>query len=255
MREPVLKVEHVTKTFRERGGRRFRALDDVSFCVGEKECVGIVGESGCGKSTLARVITRLILPDSGSVQLLGTEMTQAKGKELRRAYRNMKMIFQEPRSSFDPRLTLGNSIREALGPSVSGRKEQEAEVARLLGTVGLDPRFADAYPRQVSGGECQRAAIARAIAQKPGLLICDEATSALDVSVQAQIIELLTGIRQETGAAFLFISHDLALVSSFCDRTIVLCGGRVVEEGPTRQIIEQPREEYTKKLVSSVLTL
>ena len=255
MREPVLKVEHVTKTFRERGGRRFRALDDVSFCVGEKECVGIVGESGCGKSTLARVITRLILPDSGSVQLLGTEMTQAKGKELRRAYRNMKMIFQEPRSSFDPRLTLGNSIREALGPSVSGRKEQEAEGARLLGTVGLDPRFADAYPRQVSGGECQRAAIARAIAQKPGLLICDEATSALDVSVQAQIIELLTGIRQETGAAFLFISHDLALVSSFCDRTIVLCGGRVVEEGPTRQIIEQPREEYTKKLVSSVLTL
>ena len=255
MNEPVLKIEHVTKTFRERGGRLFKAVDDLSLYVGENECVGIVGESGCGKSTLARIITRLILPDSGSVKFCGTELTQAQGSALRSAYRNMKMIFQEPRSSFDPRLTLGTSIRDALKPVLKGKQEQDAEIERLLSVVGLDKRFAKAYPRQVSGGECQRAAIARAIAQKPKLLICDEATSALDVSVQAQVIELLTRIREETGISYLFISHDLALVSSFCDRTYVLYGGRVVEEGITKDIIEHPQQEYTRRLLDSVLTV
>ena len=255
MAEPVLEVRNVTKTFRERGGNRFLALDNVSLTVEEGECVGIVGESGCGKSTLARVITRLILPDSGSVHFCGTEMTKIGGTRLRRAYRDMKMIFQEPRSSFDPRLTLGASIRDALRPVMRGKREQDAEIERLLRTVGLEARFAGAYPRQVSGGECQRAAIARAIAQRPRLLICDEATSALDVSVQAQVVELLNGIRQETGISYLFISHDLALVSSFCDRTYVLYGGRVVEHGPTARIIREPREEYTKRLLALVLTI
>lgn len=255
MAEPVLEVRNVTKTFRERGGNRFLALDNVSLAVEEGECVGIVGESGCGKSTLARVITRLILPDSGSVHFCGTEMTEIGGARLRRAYRDMKMIFQEPRSSFDPRLTLGASIRDALRPVMRGKREQDAEIERLLRTVGLEARFAGAYPRQVSGGECQRAAIARAIAQRPKLLICDEATSALDVSVQAQVVELLNGIRRETGISYLFISHDLALVSSFCDRTYVLYGGRVVEHGPTARIISQPQEEYTKRLLASVLTV
>ena len=255
MAEPVLEVRNVTKTFRERGGKRFLALDNVSLTVEEGECVGIVGESGCGKSTLARVITRLILPDSGAVHFCGKEMTEIGGAQLRRAYRDMKMIFQEPRSSFDPRLTLGASIRDALRPVMRGKGEQDAEIERLLRTVGLEERFAGAYPRQVSGGECQRAAIARAIAQRPRLLICDEATSALDVSVQAQVVELLNGIRRETGISYLFISHDLALVSSFCDRTYVLYGGRVVEHGPTARIISQPQEEYTKRLLASVLTV
>lgn len=255
MSDPILEVKNVTKTFRERGGRRFTALDDVSLAVGEGECVGVVGESGCGKSTLARVITRLILPDSGSVRFCGTEMTEVRGAQLRRAYRDMKMIFQEPRSSFDPRLTIGTSIRDALRPVVSGKKEQNAEIAHLLHAVGLEEHYADAYPRQMSGGECQRAAIARAIAQRPRLLICDEATSALDVSVQAQVVELLNTIRRETGISYLFISHDLALVSSFCDRTYVLYGGCVAEYGPTSQIIREPREEYTKRLLASVLTI
>ena len=255
MSDPILEVKNVTKTFRERGGRSFTALDDVSLAVGEGECVGVVGESGCGKSTLARVIARLILPDSGSVRFCGTEMTEVRGSQLRRAYRDMKMIFQEPRSSFDPRLTIGTSIRDALRTVVSGKKEQNAEIAHLLHAVGLEERYADAYPRQMSGGECQRAAIARAIAQRPRLLICDEATSALDVSVQAQVVELLNTIRRETGISYLFISHDLALVSSFCDRTYVLYGGRVAEHGPTSQIIREPREEYTKRLLASVLTI
>ena len=255
MSVPVLEVDHVTKTFRERGGKRFRALDDLSLTVGENECVGIVGESGCGKSTLARIITRLILPDEGTVRFCGIDMTRAKGAELKEVYRGMKMIFQEPRSSFDPRLTLGTSIRLALWNVLSDRKEQDAEIERLLSVVGLDRRFASSYPAEVSGGECQRAAIARAIAQKPRLLICDEATSALDVSVQAQVIKLLTDIRNETGLSYLFISHDLALVSSFCQRTFVLYGGRVVEEGPTERIINAPKEDYTKRLLASVLTV
>lgn len=255
MPKPVLDVRNVTKTFRERGGRRFKAVDDMSLSVHEGECVGIVGESGCGKSTLARIITRLILPDSGEVLFCGQDLTRLRGKELRRIYRNMDMIFQEPRSSFDPRLTLGSSIRSALAPVMPDKEEQDAEIRRLLDVVGLEERFVKAYPRQVSGGECQRAAIARAVAKKPRLLICDEATSALDVSVQAQVVELLAKIRQDSNISYLFISHDLALVSSFCNRVYVLYGGRVVEEGATKEVIENPKEEYTKRLLSSVLTV
>ena len=255
MPTPVLEVDNVTKTFRERGGKVFKAVDSLSLVVNEGESVGIVGESGCGKSTLARMITCLIRPDSGTIRFCGEDMAAKKGAELRRTYRNMKMIFQEPRSSFDPRLPLGESIEDALKPVMPDRKARGAEVLRLLPEVGLDPSFAGMYPRQVSGGECQRAAIARAIAQKPRLLICDEATSALDVSVQAQVLELLNRIRANNNISFLFISHDLALVSSFCDRTYVLYGGRVVEQGETKRIIHQPQEEYTKRLISSVLTV
>ena len=250
---PVLEVKHVDKTFREPGGRRFKALEDLSLTVLEGECVGIVGESGCGKSTLARIITRLITPDHGFVKFCGMELSSQKRRELQKTYRDMKMIFQEPRSSFDPRLTLGRSMRDALKPVMPDKKEQEREIGHLLELVGLDGSYAGMYPWQVSGGECQRAAIARAIAQNPRFLICDEATSALDVSVQAQIMELLTRIRREKKLSILFISHDLALVSSFCDRTYVLNHGRVVEAGETAQIIHAPKEPYTKRLIESLL--
>ena len=252
---PVLEVKHVDKTFREPGGRRLKALEDLSLTVLEGECVGIVGESGCGKSTLARIITRLITPDHGFVKFCGMELSSQKRRELQKTYRDMKMIFQEPRSSFDPRLTLGRSMRDALKPVMPDKKEQEREIGHLLELVGLDGSYAGMYPWQVSGGECQRAAIARAIAQNPRFLICDEATSALDVSVQAQIMELLTRIRKEKKLSILFISHDLALVSSFCDRTYVLNHGRVVEAGETAQIIHAPKEPYTKRLIESLLTV
>lgn len=252
--QTILEVSHVTKTFHERGGRTFRAVDDISLTVETGECVGIVGESGSGKSTLARIITRLILPGSGSVTLCGTELTAVKGAALRAAYRDMKMIFQEPRSSFDPRLTLGESLDDALKTVVPERAQRMSDAKQLFEKVGLDTHFLKLYPTQVSGGECQRAAIARAIAQKPRLLICDEATSALDVSVQAQIIGLLNEIRRESGLSLLFISHDLALVSSFCGRTYVLHDGKVVEQGATAQIIRAPSQPYTKQLVNSVLT-
>lgn len=255
MAKSILEVDHVTKTFRERGGRLFKAVDDLSLCVMEGECVGIVGESGCGKSTLARMITCLIKPDKGSIRFCGEDLAGKRGKELRNIYKNMKMIFQEPRSSFDPRLTLGESIQDAVRQEIPDKKQRELEVERLLQEVGLNAAFADMYPGQVSGGECQRAAIARAIAKKPQLLICDEATSALDVSVQAQVLELLNGIREKYNIAFLFISHDLALVNSFCDRTYVLYGGKVVESGETKDIIHNPKEEYTKRLLRSVLSV
>lgn len=253
--QTILEVSHVTKTFHEQDGRRFRALEDISVVVKEGECVGVVGESGSGKSTLARIAARLILPDSGRVTLCGREMTSLSGAALRAAYRDIKMIFQEPRSSFDPRLTFGESICEALRPVAPKREQRAAEAKRLLERMGLDADFLNYYPAQVSGGECQRAAIARAIAQKPRLLICDEATSALDVSVQAQIMGLLDDIRRESGLSLLFISHDLALVSSFCDRTCVFYEGRVVEQGETSRLIRTPEHPYTKRLVASVLQI
>lgn len=251
--QTILEVSHVTKTFRERGGQTFRAVDDISLTVEAGECVGIVGESGSGKSTLAHIITQLIQPDSGSITLCSTELTTAKGAVLRAAYRNMKMIFQEPRSSFDPRLTLGESLDEALKIVLPKRVQRTAEAKALLEKVGLHARFLTLYPAQVSGGECQRAAIARAIAQEPRLLICDEVTSALDVSVQAQIISLLHEIQRESGLSLLFISHDLTLVNGLCDRTYVLHDGKVVEQGATVQIIRAPLHPYTKQLVNAVL--
>lgn len=255
MAKSILEVDHVTKIFRERGGKLFKAVDDLSLCVNERECVGIVGESGCGKSTLARMITCLIKPNEGSIRFCGEDLVVKRGRKLRALYKNMKMIFQEPRSSFDPRLTLGESIQDAMRQEVPDKKQREQEVERLLLEVGLNASFANMYPRQVSGGECQRAAIARAIAHKPKLLICDEATSALDVSVQAQVLNLLNAIREKYNIAFLFISHDLALVNSFCDRTYVLYEGKVVESGETKEIIHDPKEEYTKRLLASVLSV
>lgn len=251
--QTILEVSHVTKTFRGRGGRALRAMDDVSLTVEAGECVGIVGESGSGKSTLAHIIACLLPPDSGSVALCGAELTTLRGAALRAAYRDMKMIFQEPRSSFDPRLTLGSSLDEALKPIVPGRAQRTIRARELMERVGLDARFLKLYPSQVSGGECQRAALARALAQKPRLLLCDEATSALDVSVQAHIIGLLNDIRRESGLSLLFISHDLALVSAFCDRIYVLHDGKVVEQGAAAQIIHAPAQPYTRRLVDSAL--
>ncbi|NLH01996.1 MAG: ATP-binding cassette domain-containing protein, partial [Clostridiales bacterium] len=174
----------------------------------------------------------------------------------RKAYKNVKMIFQEARSSLDPRLPLGESIRDAL--RVSGRmtaRECRRESERLLCSGGVDKSYDKAYPSNVSGGECQRAVIARAIATNPRLIVCDEATSALDVSVQAQILELLRELGEKNGTSFLFITHDLALVSGFCTRTYVMYRGEIAEHGKTVQIINNPQNVYTRKLISSVLSV
>lgn len=255
MTEKILTVKNLNKTFVSPYGRQ-RAVKDVSFHIERGESLGLVGESGCGKSTIAKLITRLLPVDHGSVSLCGEEMTKAGGKALRRSYRHVQMIFQDPVTSFDPRISIGKSISSVLlHHGLCARKEVEGQVCEVLAQVGLGPAYAKALPLHISGGECQRAAIARAIAVRPKLLICDEATSALDVSVQAQIVNLLTEIGRDYGMSFLFISHDLALVSAFCSRILVMYRGEIIEEAASMEILRQPRQPYTKLLLSSVFSV
>ena len=253
--EPILKVENLTKVFSRSGQDAFTAVNDISFSLNPGECLGIIGESGSGKTTLVNLITRLQDATSGSIVLDGKDITHLKGKELRKVYRKMQMVFQTPTDSFDPRRTLGDGIGESLRNIGMSRKETREEVERLLGKCGLPADFADRYPHQVSGGQCQRAAIARALAVKPRLLICDEATSALDVTVQKEILELLNELRSQQGnsLSILFICHDISLVQQFCDRVLVMYHGSIVEEGVPDTVIGHPQNAYTQRLIDSVL--
>ena len=252
MTDIILKAEHLKKVFIS-GKKSMTAVDDVSFELQRGECLGIVGESGSGKSTIAKMITHLEPVTGGQIFLDEKNITNAKGKELRDIYQDMQMVFQMPMESFDPRRTLGDGIGESLRNMGISKKETRNRVEKLLLTCGLTPEYADRYPHQVSGGECQRAAIARALAVEPKVLICDEATSALDVTVQKQIMELLMKLKKEKQLSFLFICHDLALIQMFCDRVIVMHDGHVEEEGTPEEIIENPKTEYTKRLIESVL--
>lgn len=229
------------------------AVDDVSFELNRGECLGIVGESGSGKSTIAKMITHLESVTEGQVFLKGKDITHVKGKALREIYQEIQMVFQMPMESFDPRCTLGDGIGESLRNMGINRSETGSRVEKLLERCGLDREFADRYPHQVSGGQCQRAAIARALAVNPEILICDEATSALDVTVQKQILELLIELKQKEQLSFLLICHDLALVQAFCDKVLVLYHGKTVEYGTPDEIINHPKEDYTKRLIDSVL--
>lgn len=252
MTDTILRAEHLTKTFIS-GKKALTAVDDTSFELEQGECLGIVGESGSGKSTIAKMITHLESITEGRVILKGKDITHVKGKELREIYQDMQMVFQMPMESFDPRCTLGDGIGESLRNMGLSRAETRRKVAELLEKCGLEKEYADRYPHQVSGGQCQRAAIARALAVNPSILICDEATSALDVTVQKQILELLIELKQKENLSFILICHDLALVQAFCDRVLVLYHGKTVECGTLDEIINHPKMDYTKKLIDSVL--
>ena len=251
--EPVLEVKGLTKVFKNARQEDLAAVKNVSFCLYPGEILGIVGESGSGKSTVARMITRLIKTDSGRILLGQEDITEVRGKRLRQIYQRIQMVFQSPAASFDPRRTLGDGIGEGLRNRGISRQEARRQVRELLLRCGLKEEFAGRYPHEVSGGQCQRAAIARALAMQPEILICDEATSALDVTVQRQIVELLTQLRKEQKMACLFICHDLALVQNFCDRVLVMYEGKIVEEGTPDEVIMQPKTEYTRTLVEAVL--
>ena len=246
-----------------------KAVDGVDLTVREGRTLGIVGESGSGKSTVARLITGLLPCSEGEILFFVPEktngspgeegswinITQAGKRELRSVYRHMQMVFQTPAESFDPRRTLGDGIGESLRNMGIKGLELKKRVDNLLELCGLSPEFALRYPHQVSGGQCQRAAIARALAVEPQLLICDEATSALDMTVQKQIMELLMKLKKEQNLSVIFICHDLALVQMFCDRVLVMEQGRIVETGTPDQVIHTPREEYTRILVDAVFDI
>ena len=253
--EPILKVENLTKVFTRKGQPDFTAVNHIGFELYPGECIGLIGESGSGKTTVVNMITRLVDATEGRVILDGDDIIQMSGAELRRAYRKMQMVFQTPTDSFDPRRTLGDGIGESLHNSGMSRADTRKEVARLLTECGLTPEFADRYPHEVSGGQCQRAAIARALAVKPKLLICDEATSSLDVTIQKEIIALLNELRTQHGAelSILFICHDIALVQQFCSRVLVLYKGKLVEQGVPNDVIRDPKDPYTKRLIDSIL--
>ena len=253
--EPIVSVKHLTKVFTRKGQPDCIAVNHISFDLMPGECLGIIGESGSGKTTVVNLITRLLDVTEGSILLDGEEITNISGKALRKIYAKMQMVLQSPTESFDPRRRLGDSIGESLRNSGWSRTDTEAEVGRLLKECGLPAEYADRYPHQVSGGECQRAAIARALAVRPKLLICDEVTSALDVTIQKEILELLNGLRWEKGLdlSILFICHDIALVQQFCDRVLVMYQGNIVEEGKPDAVIRNPQNEYTKRLIDSIL--
>ena len=252
MDDVILEAQHLKKVFIS-GKKSMTAVDDVSFELRQGECLGIVGESGSGKSTIVKMITHLQSITEGNVILKGKDITNVKGKELREVYKDIQMVFQMPMESFDPRCTLGDGIGESLRNMGLSRKETRERVEKLLERCGLDKEYADRYPHQVSVGQCQRAAIARALAVEPSVLICDEATSALDVTVQKQILKLLMELKQKENFSFLLICHDLALVQAVCDRVLVLYHGETVESGTPDEIINHPKMDYTKKLIDSVL--
>ena len=251
--ETVLEVKNLSKTFTQREGKGLAAVRQVSFSLAAGERLGIVGESGSGKTTLARLVTRLADPTEGQVFLEGEEITRLRGAALRPVYRKLQMVFQSPQGSFDPRRRVGEGVGESLANLGVPRGERRERVAAQLAQCGLEPERAARYPHPLSGGQCQRAAIARALAVEPRVLVCDEATSSLDVTVQQQILALLDRLGTQRQLSFLFICHNLALVQAFCSRVLVMHQGRVVEEGPTAQVIAAPRDPYTRQLVEAAL--
>lgn len=253
--EPILRVQNLTKTFTRSGQSNLTAVNGISFDLLPGECLGIIGESGSGKTTAVNLITRLLDATEGRIFLDGEDITLKTGKSLRMIYRKMQMVFQTPTDSFDPRRTLGDGIGESLRNCGMTRHDADAQAARLLERCGLPAAFAGRYPHEVSGGQCQRAAIARALAVKPKVLICDEATSALDVTVQKEILELLHTLRSEQGTklSILFICHDISLVQRFCDRVLVMYHGDIVEQGTPIDVICHPQNDYTQRLIDSIL--
>lgn len=250
--EPILRVDNLAVRFDLPNGR-VHAVEDVSFDLRPGETLALVGESGCGKSTTGRAIIRLLTPAAGSIVIDGQDITKAGNRELREMRRSSQMIFQDPFASLNPRITVGSAIAEPiLAHRLMGRKEAKLRVSQLLEQVGLSAAMADRHPHEFSGGQRQRISIARALALEPKFIVADEAVSALDVSVKAQVSNLLLDLQQQHGLAYLFISHDMAVVERMSHRVAVMFLGEIVEIGPRAAIFENPQHPYTRRLISAV---
>jgi peptide/nickel transport system ATP-binding protein len=255
---PLLVVRDLVKHYQAGGlfGRTVppvRAVEGVSFDVGSGETLGLVGESGCGKSTVGRTILRLQEPTSGRASFDGVDVFGLERAALRALRRRMQIIFQDPYSSLNPRMTVGAAVAEGIEiHRLAARSEIAGRVEALLAEVGLDPSYAARYPHEFSGGQRQRIGIARALAVEPTFIVCDEPVSALDVSVQAQVLNLLSDLRAALGLTYLFISHNLAVVNYLADRIAVMCAGRIVEVAPSAELFRNPVHPYTKALLAAV---
>lgn len=235
--------------------RTVSAVEDVSFAVAPGESLAVVGESGSGKTTVARMIVGLETPTRGRIIVAGRERSARRvgSRERKRRAREVQIVFQDPYLSLDPRMTIGACIAEVLRLHFDQSEQERSDrVGELLDQVGLDKRHRDVLPRSLSGGQRQRVAIARALASEPLVLICDEAVASLDVSIQAQVLNLLSDIREHTGISYLFISHDLAVVRQVSDRVVVMKSGRIVESGPTDRVLHAPEAAYTRRLLSAI---
>ena len=261
--DTILRVQDLNVWFPISGGLFgrprgwIRAVNGISFSVRSGETLGIVGESGCGKTTAGRAILRLLPRGAahltGSVLFEGRDLYALSARELRAVRRHAQIIFQDPVGSLNPRMTVGSMIAEPmLVHQIAGRREVQEQVVALLRRVGFEPDAARRYPHEFSGGQRQRIGIARALAVQPQLIICDEPVSALDVSIQAQVLNLLADLRRELGLAYVFIAHNLAVVEHFSDRVAVMYLGKIVELGPARSIVRQPRHPYTQALLTAV---
>jgi oligopeptide/dipeptide ABC transporter ATP-binding protein len=255
--DPVLQVDGLVKHYPVRGFGAtgvVHAVDGVSFTVGRGEVLGLVGESGSGKSTVANCVIRLAAPTAGTIRLNGRDITHLSRRQLRPLRTDMHMVFQDPYSSLDPRMTCGQIVAEPLDVQRIARgRELDARVAQLFDRVGLRDELRFRYPHELSGGQRQRVGLARALAVSPALLVADEPVSALDVSVQASILNLLRDLQEELGFSCLFITHDLATVEYLCDRVAVMYLGKIVELAPTRELFAAPRHPYTQSLLSAAV--
>lgn len=256
---PILDVQNVGKIFDISTGflrkpLTLKALADISFSVKTGETLGIVGESGCGKSTLGRCILQLLTPDEGKVLWLGQDLTKLDPDAMRKHRRDLQIIFQDPLASLNPRMTVGGIIEDPLRtlmPELS-QKQRRAKVIQMMEAVGLLPEMINRYPHEFSGGQAQRIGIARALITEPRLIVCDEPVSALDVSIQAQILNLLSELRERFNLTLIFISHDLSVVRHVSDRILVLYLGRMIEYAPREELYNDPKHPYTKALLTAV---
>ena len=255
----ILSVKNLKLNYKDSRGlfitnESIKAVDDVSFNVCSGETLGIVGESGSGKYSICRLILNLITKTSGEIEWFGKNFNTYSNLEIKKFRKEVQIIFQDPYGSLDPRMTISRIIKEPLDifNKKLSKKDKELKIFELMSDVGLSSDLFNRYPHELSGGQCQRVGIARALINKPSVLICDEPVSALDLSIQAQILDLLKSLKEKYNLTLIFISHDLSVIKSICDNVIVLRLGKIIEKSDTKDLFNNPKNEYTKKLISSV---